>query len=103
LIACFFTAKLNKQKGINKTPEVQVTLKLNKVDEAVVKTLKVEAKDLSLAELTEKTGLPSKKIFKSLKKLFEHNMVDTQARKYKLLTDTPPTGKADEEAESEEE
>jgi predicted transcriptional regulator len=77
-------------------------LKLNKVDEAVVKTLK-EGKDLSLQELTEKTGLPSKKIFKSLKKLFEHNMVDTQARKYKLLRDTPPSGKDEEEAEPEEE
>jgi DNA-binding IclR family transcriptional regulator len=77
-------------------------LKLNKVDEAVVKTLKTEGKDLSLQELTEKTGLPSKKIFKSLKKLFEHGMVDTQARKYKLLRDTPPSGKADEEAEPEE-
>jgi DNA-binding IclR family transcriptional regulator len=77
-------------------------VKLNKVDEAVVKTLKVEGKDLSLAELAEKTALPSKKIFKSLKKLFEHNMVDTQARKYKLLRDTVPSDK-DEEAEPEEE
>jgi DNA-binding IclR family transcriptional regulator len=77
-------------------------VKLNKVDEAVVKTLK-EGKDLSLQELAEKTGLPAKKIFKSLKKLFEHNMVDTQARKYKLLRDTPPSGKDDEEAEPEEE
>ncbi len=69
-------------------------VKLNKTDEAVVKTLKAEGKEgLSLQEITDKSGQPSKKVFKSLKKLFEHEMVDTQARKYKLLRDTPPSGK----------
>ena len=76
-------------------------MKLNKVDEAVVKTLKAEGKGLSLQEITDKSGQPSKKVFKSLKKLFEHNMVDTQARKYRLLTDKVPAGK-DKDAEAEE-
>ena len=76
-------------------------MKLNKVDEAIIKTLKAEGKELTLAELTEKTGESPKKLFKSLRKLFEHGMVDTIARKYKLLRDTPPA--KGEEAEAEEE
>jgi DNA-binding IclR family transcriptional regulator len=80
-----------------------VMMKLNKVDEAVVKTLKAEGKGLSLQEITDKSGQPSKKVFKSLKKLFEHEMVDTQARKYRLLTDKVPSGKEAEAEEAEEE
>jgi predicted transcriptional regulator len=63
-------------------------MKLNKTDEQVVAALK--EKESTLAELTEKTGIPSKKVFKSLKKLFENEMIDSNARKYKLLTDKPP-------------
>ena len=59
--------------------------KLNKVDEKVVATLQAESKDLSLQELADKTGESSKKVFKSLKKLFENEIVSTQARKYKLI------------------
>jgi predicted transcriptional regulator len=77
-------------------------MKLNKNDEKVVATLK-EAKELTLAELTEKTGIPSKKVFKSLKKLFEHELIDSQARKYRLLTDKIPSTKSTEENESPEE
>jgi predicted transcriptional regulator len=66
-------------------------MKLNKVDEAVVKTLKAEGKELTLQEITDKSGQPSKAVFKSLRKLFEHDMVDTNARKYKLLTDKAPS------------
>jgi len=63
--------------------------KLNKVDEKVVATLQAEGKELSLQELADTTGEPSKKVFKSLKKLFENEIVSTQARKYKLvITDT---------------
>ncbi|MDR2707618.1 MAG: Lrp/AsnC family transcriptional regulator [Nitrososphaerota archaeon] len=68
-------------------------MKLNKVDEAIIKTLKTEGKELTLQELADKTGLPSKSIFKSLRKLFENGMIDTNARKYKLLTDKIPQGK----------
>lgn len=78
-------------------------MKLNKTDEAVVKTLKAEGKELTLQEITDKSGQPSKKVFKSLRKLFENEMVDTNARKYKLLTDKVPQGKRkNKEAESEE-
>ena len=64
-------------------------VKLNKVDEKVVAALQAEGKELSLKELVDKTGEPSKKVFKSLKKFFENQIVSTQARKYKLtIVDT---------------
>ncbi len=74
-------------------------MKLNKVDEAVVAALKpVGQKALTLSELTEATSLPEKKVFKSLKKLFENEMIDCNARKYKLLTDKPPAKPEAEDA-----
>ena len=36
-------------------------VKLNKTDEAVVKVLKAEGKELTLQELADKTGQPTKK------------------------------------------
>jgi DNA-binding Lrp family transcriptional regulator len=63
--------------------------KLNKVDEKVVSTLQAESKELTLQELVDRTGETSKKVFRSLRKLFENEVVSTQARKYKLIiTDT---------------
>ena len=76
-------------------------MKLNKVDEQVIAALKI--KEQTLAEISEQTSLPSKKVFRSLRKLFENEMIDSSGRKYKLLTDKPPTkGKDDEEAPQEE-
>ncbi len=78
-------------------------MKLNKTDEKVVATLQAENKELSLQEIADKTGETSKKVFRSLKKLFENEIVSTQARKYKLMiTDTKAikaklAAKADEE------
>ncbi len=63
-------------------------MKLNKNDELVVAALRAN-KELTLAELEEKTGVPSKKVFRSLKKLFENELIDSQARKYKLLVTDP--------------
>jgi len=80
-----------------------VKMKLNKVDEAVVKTLKMEGKELTLQEITEKSGQTSKAVFKSLRKLFENEMIDTNARKYKLLTDKVPSGKKSDKQKAEEE
>jgi uncharacterized membrane protein len=60
-------------------------VKLNKTDEKVVATLQAEGKELTLQEITEKSGEPSKKVFRSLRKLFENEIVSTQARKYKLI------------------
>ncbi len=78
-------------------------MKLNKTDEKVVATLQAEGKELTLQEIADKSGEPSKKIFRTLRKLFENEIVSTQARKYKLLIlDTKEikkklTTKADEE------
>ena len=71
-------------------------MKLNKVDEAVVAALKPMGKELTLSELAQAAGQPEKKVFKSLKKLFENEMLDSCARKYRLLADKPPNKKDDE-------
>lgn len=77
-------------------------MKLNKFDEAVIAALKpVGAKELTLAELAAATGQTEKKVFKSLKKLFECEMLDSRARKYKLLTDKVPVKKDENEAPEE--
>ncbi len=77
-------------------------VKLNKVDEKVVATLRAEGKELSLQELTDKSGETTKKVFRSLKKLFENEIVSTQARKYKLLILDPKEIKAKLEAKGDE-
>ena len=59
-------------------------VKLNKIDEQVIAALKGAA-ELTLQELTDKTGESSKKVFRSLRKLFENELIDTKARKYRLL------------------
>ena len=62
-------------------------MKLNKTDEKVIAALK-ESGELALQEISDKTGETSKKVFKSLRKLFEHELIETKARKYKLLEKT---------------
>ena len=59
-------------------------MKLNKTDELVVNALQ-EGKELTLPEITEITDQPSKKVFKSLRKLFEHEIIESSARKYKII------------------
>ncbi len=78
-------------------------MKLNKNDEKVVAALKA-SKELTLTEIVEQTGLTGKKVFRSLRKLFENEMVDSAGRKYRLISDKPSAGKtAQEEAPAEEE
>ena len=72
-------------------------MKLNKVDEKVFACLKSEGKELTLQELADKTGEPSKKVFRSLRKLFEHEIISTQARKYKLTGKDPKAAKEETE------
>jgi len=60
-------------------------VKLNKIDELVVSALKKAGKGLTLDELAEATGETSKKVFKSLRKLFENEMIDCENRQYRLL------------------
>jgi len=59
--------------------------KLNKVDEAVVSALRKSGKGLTLAEIAEATGESSKKVFKSLRKLFENELIECENRQYKLV------------------
>jgi predicted transcriptional regulator len=66
-------------------------VKLNKTDKLVIGALR-EGKELTLQEIADKTGEKPKKVFKSLRKLFENELVDTNARKYKL-TGKEPRGK----------
>jgi predicted transcriptional regulator len=58
-------------------------VKLNKTDKLVLDALKDG--ELALQEIADKTGEKPKKIFKILRKLFENELVDTKARKYKLV------------------
>jgi DNA-binding IclR family transcriptional regulator len=60
-------------------------VKLNNTDELIIAALK-EGRELTLQELAEKTGESPKKVFRSLRKLFENELIDTNARKYKLLS-----------------
>lgn len=57
--------------------------KLNKNDKLVLEALKDG--ELTLQEIADKTDIPSKKVFKILRKLFENELIDTKARKYRLL------------------
>jgi DNA-binding IclR family transcriptional regulator len=57
--------------------------KLNKNDKLVLEALKDG--ELALQEIADKTDLPSKKVFKILRKLFENELIDTKARKYRLI------------------
>lgn len=63
-------------------------VKLNKTDQLVINALK-EGKELTLQEIADKTGESQKKIFRSLRKLFENEIVDTNARKYRLSGKDP--------------
>jgi uncharacterized membrane protein len=60
-------------------------VKLNKTDENVVSVLKNAGKGLTLAEIAKASGESPKKVFKSLRKLFQNEMIDCENRQYKLL------------------
>ena len=60
-------------------------VKLNKTDQLVIDALK-EGGELTLQEITDKTGEKPKKVFKSQRKLFENELITTNARKYKLTS-----------------
>ena len=62
-------------------------VKLNKTDKLILETLKSEAKELTLEELADKIGEPSKKTFKSLRKLFQNEFINAKARKYSMIAD----------------
>lgn len=59
-------------------------VKFNKTDKLVLEVLKDG--ELTLQEIVDKTGEKPKKIFKVLRKLFENELINTKARKYKLIS-----------------
>jgi predicted transcriptional regulator len=63
---------------------VVAVVKLNKVDEVVVLTLKSAGKGLTLKEIAEKSGETEKKVFKSLRKLFENEVIACENHQYRL-------------------
>jgi DNA-binding IclR family transcriptional regulator len=48
-------------------------------------TLKNIDKGLTLVEIAEKTGEPEKKVFRSLRKLFENEIIECKNRQYRVL------------------
>ena len=60
-------------------------MKLSKTDENVVSALKNAGKGLTLPEIAQASGEPPKKVFKSLRKLFENEMIDCENHQYRLL------------------
>lgn len=58
--------------------------KLNKLDELVVSTLKTAGKGLTLKEIAVKIGESEKKVFKSLRKLFQNEIIQCENRQYRL-------------------
>lgn len=62
-------------------------VKLNKTDKLILEALKSETEELTLQEIADKIGEPSKKTFKSLRKLFQNEFINAKARKYSILTE----------------
>lgn len=58
-------------------------VKLNKTDKLVLNILE-EGQEMTLQQIADQTGEKPKKIFKVLRKLFEKELIETNARKYKL-------------------
>ena len=57
---------------------------MEKLDEAIISALRNSSEGLPLAELAEKLGLPEKKVFRELRKLFERGTVDSKNRRYRV-------------------
>jgi DNA-binding IclR family transcriptional regulator len=57
---------------------------LGKIDEQVLAVLQKAGKPLSLTEIAEQSGIPPKKVFGGLRKLFEAGKIDCdqKARTY---------------------
>ncbi|MDH5691062.1 MAG: hypothetical protein OEY81_06520 [Candidatus Bathyarchaeota archaeon] len=60
---------------------------MGKIDKLIVSLLKTSGKPLSLAEIADQIGKPSKTVFKSLRKLFNEGKIncDVKSRQYTLV------------------
>jgi predicted transcriptional regulator len=57
---------------------------MGKLEDLIISTLENSNEGLTLAEIAEKVGQPEKKIFKTLRKLFTKDIIDSQNRHYRL-------------------
>ena len=88
LFLIYFDHKIEKPRQsitLNSIGDIERMVKLNKTDKMILEILKSEAKEMTLQEIADKLGEPTKKTFKSIRKLFQNEFVDTKARKYKLI------------------
>jgi DNA-binding IclR family transcriptional regulator len=59
--------------------------RLNKLDKSIVSVLKETEAGLTLVEISQKTGETEKKVFRGLRKLFEHGIIESRKdRRYAL-------------------
>jgi predicted transcriptional regulator len=72
-------------------------VKLNKTDELVIDALKKAGKELTFQEIVSITGEKPKKVFTSLRKLFENELIDAKARKYTLAEPKQATSSEEDE------
>lgn len=56
-----------------------------KPEDLVLAKLKESKTGLTLKEIAEKTGQPTKKVFRALRKLFEAELIDCEDHKYAAL------------------
>ena len=66
--------------------QLRCCFKLGKVDDQIVALLQKSGKPMTLAEIADELGKPSKAIFKGLQKLFSKGKIDSdvKTRTYKL-------------------
>jgi len=57
---------------------------MGKLEKLVISTLESADEGLTLAEIAERVGESEKKVFKTLRKLFEKGLIDSQNRRYRL-------------------
>jgi predicted ArsR family transcriptional regulator len=62
---------------------------LGKVDEQIFEVLKSSGSPLTLSEIAEKMGKPSKTVFKGLRKLFEQEKIDCDHKTHRYFLAKP--------------
>jgi DNA-binding IclR family transcriptional regulator len=57
---------------------------VEKLESQIVSALQNSGKPLTLSEIALQVGIPEKKVYKSLRKLFEKGKIDCNNRRYRL-------------------
>jgi DNA-binding IclR family transcriptional regulator len=57
---------------------------LAKLDKPVLELLGNSLEPLTLAEIAQELGMPEKAVYKTLKRLFEKEQIETIGRRYKI-------------------